>query len=110
MDEIEPTTGAWPGWVQTWILPYVDDMALWPVLVAVLGHVLVVLVPLELVLARTAHPIAAFVLAALLAGTGEVVRMEVRATGRPRALTGIGVGMWLLSVPCAYGAHVSGIL
>ena len=26
--------GGWPPWVQTWVMPYVRESALWPVLVA----------------------------------------------------------------------------
>lgn len=109
MDEPVDPPGAWPVWVETWILPYVDDFALWPVLVALLGHVLVVMVPLEIALVRGPSMAAAAVLAAMLAATGELVRMEWKARGRPGLLTAIGVGMWTVSVPCAYYAGLYGI-
>lgn len=110
MDEDTAPSGSWPAWVEQWILPYVEEMTLWPVLVAVLGHVLVVLVPLELAFVRGPSLAAAAVLAVLLVATFELVRMEIRALGRPRWLSVIGVGMWIASVPCAYYAGTIGIL
>lgn len=96
--------------METWLLPYVDDFALWPVLVAVLGHVVVILVPLQLAMLRGPSLIAAALLALLLAGSGEVARMEVRARGRPGIITGVIVGTWAISVPCTYYANLWGVL
>ena len=110
MEQERTPSEAWPAWVEQWILPYLEDMSLWPVLVAVLGHVLVVLVPLELAFVRGPNLAALAVLSVLLVVTAEVVRMELRALGRPRWLTLIAVGMWAASVPCAYYAGTTGIL
>lgn len=110
MEPERNASSAWPAWVEQWILPYLEDMSLWPVLVAVLGHVLVVLVPLELAFVRGPSLAAAAVLSVLLVVTFEMVRMEIRALRRPGWLTAIGIGMWVASVPCAYYAGSTGIL
>lgn len=106
----EPERQAWPAWVQEWVLPYVDDSVLWPVAVSLLGHVVIVIVPLMLQVWRHGSVGAGVLLAALLVGTVWLVRMEALAVGRVGALTGVLAVMWAVSFPAAWFAEVTGVL
>lgn len=109
MTEAEAKPG-WPLWVEDWVLPYLDDTVLWPVLFSLLGHVVVVIVPLMLQVWRTGSGFAAFLLALLLGGTGYLMRMEVHAIGRLGALSAVLAVMWLSSVPFVWFSLATGVL
>ena len=106
----EPAPAAWPPWVQDWILPYLDDSILWPVLFALLGHVLLIIVPFLLQVWRYANPGAGIILVILMFGSGHLVHMELQAIGKPRGLTAVLVLMWLAALPCAWFAETTGVL
>ncbi len=91
----------WPLWARYWILPYLEDTALWPVLMAVLGHVVVLIVPLLVFAQRSGHPVAYLFLAALGFVSVQLVWVEVQALRRPGALTGVVVVTWGVSIPLA---------
>lgn len=38
----ESDTPGWPYWMDEWVLPYVKESTLWPVLFAIAGHFVVV--------------------------------------------------------------------
>jgi hypothetical protein len=100
----------WPAWVETWVLPYVEEMALWPVLVALLGHVVVIVVPLMLHIYRNGPGFNVFVLGLFVAASVWLVRMELRARGGPGGLTWVMLGTWLVSFPFAWFAESTGVL
>jgi hypothetical protein len=100
----------WPLWVEEWVLPYLDDTILWPVLFSLLGHVVVVIVPLMLNVWRTGSVYAALLLAMLLGGTGYLMRMELHAVGRPGALSAVLLVMWLSSFPFVWFSLATGVL
>jgi hypothetical protein len=106
----EPARGeGWPPWVEQWVLPYVDDIALWPVLVALLGHVAVILVPLMVQVIRNQSIPALGVLAMLAWNSWLVVRMELRAIGRAGRLTAAMLGTWTISLPLAWWTESIGV-
>ena len=107
-DHIPPPS--WPPWVQEWVLPYLSEPALWPVLVALLGHVVVVIVPLMLAVARHGSVAAALALVGLLGGSVAVVRWEWRVHGRPSGVTVAVLSTWLMSLVSAWGADHLGVL
>lgn len=100
----------WPPWVEDWVLPYVTEPALWPVLLALLGHVVVVIAPLVLAVARTGSLYAVAGLVVLAAVSAVFVRWELRVRGRPSAVTGAVVGTWIVSLVSAWGADRLGVL
>ena len=110
MSEPEQPAGDWPEWVRDWVIPYLDDSILWPVAVSLLGHVVVVIVPLMLDIYRHHNLTSVAVLLAMLAGSAWLVRIELRALGRPRAVTGVRAAMWLVSMPFAWFAERTGVL
>lgn len=100
----------WPEWVREWVLPYVDDSVLWPVAFSLLGHVVIVIVPLMLQVYRTGSGTAVFVLTLLAGGTGYLIKMELEAIRRPGVLTAVLSFMWLCSLPFAWFAESTGVL
>lgn len=110
MDEPQTIEGDWPEWVRDWVIPYLDDSILWPVAISLLGHVVVVIVPLMLDVYRAGTVSSAVVLLVMLGVSGWLVRLELRAIKRPGALTGVLGAMWLVSLPFAWFAESTGVL
>ncbi len=107
-DTTEPS--AWPEFVRTWVLPYIKEPTLWPVLIAVLGHV-VLLIALDLLAVyRSGDAGAVIMLALMLAGTVYLVQRELRIVGGIAGVSITLVGSWLASVAAAVGAEWSGVL
>jgi len=98
----------WPPWVETWVMPYLEDSALWPVAFALLGHVVVVIVPVMLLVWRGSVPAVAPLLL-LLSGSAYLLHMEFRAKRRPGVLSVAVLLTWGSSVPLAYVAETTGV-
>lgn len=98
--EAEP--GGYPAWVERLILPFLREESLWPVLAAILGHVLVG----QLFLLRAAmrdHQLPALLaLALMLTMSGQLALAERRAIGRFGTFTGIFGATWLLAAVGAW--------
>ncbi len=89
-----------------WVLPYVEDSALWPVLIVVIAHVVVFIAPLLLYSVRDGHLLSVGVLAWLIFMSAQVVRDEVKRIGRFGTLGWLLVVTWLLSgIAAFYGAR-----
>jgi hypothetical protein len=110
MGDAGRTRQGWPDWVEQWVLPYVDDIALWPVLFALLGHVLVVIVPLMLQVYRHGSSWAVLILLLLSGATMALVRMEHVAKGRFGMLSLVMLITWSSSLPFAWFAERTGVL
>lgn len=95
--------------LERFVLPYLRDPTLWPVLLVVIGHAAAFLVPMLLLGLRDRRPsaLAALLGAAVLTGAG--VRAEARAVGRPGAFSGALAATWLLAAGAAFAAHRYGI-
>jgi hypothetical protein len=100
----------WPVWVQEWVLPYLDDSVLWPVLFALLAHVALILVPLMLQVWRHGSFGGVIGLGWLFACTAYVVRMEHRAVGRFRGVSLVLGLTWGLSLPLAWLCESTGVI
>jgi hypothetical protein len=105
-----PPDTAWPPFLAEWVLPYLREPALMPVLLALLGHVVVVLAPLMLAVWRV-HSVEAALLLLLVAG-GSVfpLRWECLDEGRPGGVSATVVLTWLASVAAAYFGDRTGVL
>jgi hypothetical protein len=105
-----PASSGWPDWLEQWVLPYLREPALWPVLVAIMGHVVVAVVALELALWRERSVGSGALLALLLAGSGAATTFEIRRSGRPGAVTATLALSWAASVGGAWLAERTGLL
>lgn len=99
----------WPAWIEQWVIPYVREPALRPVLIALLGHVVVVLVPLLLAVARTGDGWAVALLVASAALTLAALVVELRALRRPGAVALAALACWAAALGGAWFADATGL-
>lgn len=84
------------------IFQYLDEPLLWPVLFALLGHLVIVIAPLGVYAYRDHSPLALLGLLLLVAGSVAGAVFEHRHRGRPGALT-LGLSTtWLVSAGVAW--------
>ena len=108
-DESAPARPGYGPWVERWILPFVYEPTLWPILLVLIGHAAAFGTPLLLLALRDRRPGALAALAAALFGTIQVARYEWRCRGRPAALWGVLGGTWLLAGALAVVADRYGV-
>ena len=106
----DPNPPGWPPWYRRFVLPYLNRSALWPVLIAILGHIWVVLGLLLLRLARRGDALSWVVLLGLLLASVWAISFEVQCTRRPGGLTAVVISTWLLSAGLAWVSHHYGVL
>jgi hypothetical protein len=102
----EPSS--WPPWVERWILPYVDIPALLPVLIAVMGHIVILVALVVLEAWRSRNPFAIVAVALLLGGTLRVLFEEwrrLRRLGPLSATLGLGWAATVATVALAEHYH-----
>lgn len=92
----EPVDTA-PAWYTTWVEPYLNDSALWPIVFAVAGHVMVLIVPVALIVFRTGNIGAGIVLAIMVVASLRLAAFEWQHRGGPRGMTLVLVLTWLAS-------------
>jgi hypothetical protein len=88
----------WPPWVERWVLPYVDIPALLPVLIAVMGHIVILAALVVLEAWRSRNPFAIVVVLALIAGTIRVLVEEWRRLRRLGPLSATLFGGWVATI------------
>ena len=100
----------WPPWVERWVLPYVDIPALLPVLIAVMGHIVILAALVVLEAWRSRNPFAIAAVAVLLAGTLRVLIEEWRRLGRLGPLSATLAGGWAATIATVALANHYGFL
>jgi hypothetical protein len=104
----EPSS--WPPWVERWVLPYVAIPALLPVLIAVMGHVVILVALVVLEAWRSRNPFAILGVLVLLGATGRVLVEEFRRLRRPGPLTATLACSWAATVAVVALAEHYGFL
>jgi hypothetical protein len=101
-DGQDDETASQPDGVERWILPYLEESTLWPVLIVLVAHI-VAFVAVALLFAIRDHRTLAIAVVAMLAlFSPRVVRYEWRRRGRPASLSvGLAV-IWICSFVAAY--------
>ena len=102
-------TSDWPEWVQTWILPYISEPTLWPVLFALLGHVVVIIAPMMLFVHRHNSVRSMILLSLLAVGSAALVRFEVKYRRLPGGVTLTVILTWLCSAGLAWISDYYGV-
>lgn len=108
---VEPETttdSGWPAWVEQWVMPYLQESALWPVLLALLGHIVVIIAPILTSVARGWRP-AVVPLFALVLGSGWLVMTDYGRRKRPGVVTAVVLVTWALSGVVAYFAYITDV-
>jgi len=91
------------------LLTFVREPMLWPVLVAIVGHAIALLVPVILLALRERRLSSAVLLLLLIGLSISLLRREVRLRGRPSPLSGVVWATWTLSAGAAWVADHYGI-
>ncbi len=100
----------WPDWVEKWVLPFLDETSLWPVLIAVIGHIVALLTLVVLTAWRQPLPVGAFGVGLMLVISGRLAWTEISFYQRPGAMTGFIALCWALSIGGAVFAQHYGLL
>jgi hypothetical protein len=106
----ETPSSPWPEAVDKWVIPYLSDSTLWPVLVALIGHVVALLALIVLAAWRRPMPIAGFGCFVILAISCRVVWTEIAFYRRPRGVTLFIVICWTIACAMAAAGDHFGVL
>ena len=106
---LEPNGSGHSPWAERWLLPFVRDSTLWPVLLVAIAHAAAFLAPVLLLALRDQRIPAQAVLLLLAAFTINGVWGEIRRRDRVGALNVVVLCIWLLSVVLAVVADRYGI-
>ena len=106
-DEVPSAPGIWPPWVEQWVMPFLEESGLWPVLFAILGHVVIVVAPLLVALGRGGLPVA-LPLTLLILISGWLCKTEFQGRGIGPVTIAVGL-TWLASIGLAVAAAQSGV-
>lgn len=98
----------WPPWMDRWVLPFVRESGLWPVLFALVGHVLVLIAPMLLHLWR-GDVSASLPLTVTILGSFWLCKTEHESTGRLGGMTVVVLGSWIASFGLAWLADATGV-
>jgi len=97
------------NFVERWLMPFISDSALWPILVVVLAHATILLGSALILSVRDRSIGAMLAVAAISVLSFEGIRNEVRARRRPGPLTGLAAIVWLSSAVAAWAADRAGL-
>ncbi|GEM_PF-2352581 len=100
----------WPEWMEKWLLPFLGETALWPVMVAVIGHIVALLTLIVLTAWRRPLPLGAFAVGLLVLLTGKLAWTEIAFYKRPGPMTWFVLLCWALSIVGAIFADHHGLL
>jgi len=95
--------------VDRFVLVFVRESTLWPILIVIVGHMVVFIAPVMLIAARELRPSALVAMAVLVWLSVNLVRYDRRRAGRLSQLTALALVVWTLSVVTAVAAHWYGI-
>jgi hypothetical protein len=96
-------------WADRWLLPFVRDSTLWPVLLVAVAHAAVFLAPTLLLAVRDRRAAAQGAVLLLAALTLKSVWQELRRRRRLAALNAVLVCVWLLGIVLAVLADRYGV-
>ncbi len=106
---VDPRAEDDPRGVDLWIMPYIEDSTLRPVLIVVMAHVVAFASPVVLLAVRDRSPGPIFATLILLGLTARGFRFEKNARGKFGAISWILVATWIFTGIAAYFANDMGI-
>jgi hypothetical protein len=106
----EPRRGPEGPFLERWVLPYLRDSTLWPILLVLVAHVVAFLAPLILWAARDGGAASLATVGAFAALTGAGFWLERRQRGGIGAFSALLVCTWLLAGALAAVGHHTAIL
>jgi len=107
--EATASTDDWPEWVQTWILPYINEPVLYPVAFALIGHVVMLIAPMMLFVHRHRSTNSIVILTLLAVGSAALVRFEFKYRRMPGPVTVVVALTWMSSAGLAWISDYYGV-
>lgn len=98
-----------PSTVENWLMPYVEDQMLWPVLLVLLLHAAAFVAPVLILAFRDLKTGPIFSIGLLLFLSARVFRYDWRVRRRFGAFSWTVVATWVLSIGAAYASHRTGL-
>lgn len=92
-------------WVDRWVLPALRDLALLPLVLVVIGHVVAFTAPTLIFALRDRSFAAQLALLGLLALSFACVRFEIRRQHRPGVLSAWLGATWLVALAAAWACN-----
>jgi hypothetical protein len=99
-----------PGdWVDRFVLVFLRESMLWPILIVIVGHVVVFVAPVMLIAVRERRPSAIVMIGFVCWGSVSVLRFDRKRSGKFSQLSALVGVTWGVAIGVALGAHYSGI-
>jgi uncharacterized membrane protein len=95
--------------VDRFVLVFLRESTLWPILIVIVGHVVVFVAPVLLLAVREHRTSAFIVIAGFCLGTIRMVRFDKRRSGGLSQLSALAAVTWVLILGTAALAHRTGI-
>jgi len=108
MADVDDSAGPALWKIERVMLPFVENVALWPVAFAVFGHASLLAAIAILFVARDGSAGSITTIALLSGGTFWLVAREWRRHGRPRGISILLALTWIGAAICAWAADRSG--
>ena len=106
MNNAEPAPGPkqndWPEWVQKWVIPYVKEELMWPVIFALWSHFVMAMAVVLAFGWRENVFLGAALVFLLLSGSGRLVWFEIQVIRRPGWIFLFLVVSWVAATIVAY--------
>ena len=100
----------WPPWFKNWVLPYISDSLLWPILFVVWAHAVLGLA-VVVVISFTGNLFLGLALCSvLLSVSGRLVWFEIQVRRRPGGLTAFLLVTWIAGGVVGYWGSVNGLM
>ena len=114
MNQIEPQNNRpskeWPSWFNKWVLPYVSESAMWPVLFALWAHAVMGLAVVVSLTLRANVFLGLAGMAILLSITGRAIWFEIEVLKRPGWLALFCLITWLAGILTGYWGTMYNII
>lgn len=100
----------WPPWFNNWVLPYISESLLWPILFVLWAHVVLGLA-VVMVISFTGNMFLGLALCSiLLSVSGRLIWFEIQVRRRPGGLTVFVLVTWLTGVVVGYWGSANSLI
>ena len=106
MNQEEPSSGSnendWPDWVKNWVIPYVTEELMWPVLFALWAHFVMAMAVVLVFGWRENVYLGAALVFLMLSGCVRMIWFEIQVKKRPGWVLLSIVLTWIMAIVVGY--------
>lgn len=95
--------------VDRFVLIFLRESTLWPILIVIVGHIVVFIAPVLLLATRDRRPSAMAMTVVLGWLSFSLVRFDRKRSGKLAQLSALALVVWMLAIATAVVAHWTGI-